>query len=110
MEVLELAKDKAQQVWKFTTSQILLLTEQARHHAAELAPFQQYQAKAQNELLHSFRPELNIPEGLPLTVDLNSLQFLERIEEIPAPTGPVAVLDPGKTPKSHKKKATKKKD
>ncbi len=86
-----MAKDKALQIWKFTSSQTQLLTEQARQHAQELVPFQTYQARAQNDLLVSFKEELGIPVGLPLTVDLNTLQFIERIE---APTGPVEVPDP----------------
>jgi hypothetical protein len=68
-------KETPTQVWKFTKSQTLLLTEQARIHARELAPLQGYQSRSQNDLLNSFLVELGIPEGTPLTVDLNQLQF-----------------------------------
>lgn len=86
-----MANDKTQ-VWKFTKSQILLLTEQARQHAKELEPFQLYQSRAQNDILEQFREELGVPKDLPLTVDLGNLQFVQR-EDIPAPTGPVEILD-----------------
>ncbi len=86
-----MANDK-KQVWKFTKTQTLLLTEQARQHAAELEPFQLYQSRAQNDILLQFQEELGIPEGFPLTVDLANLQFVER-EDIPAPQGPVTILD-----------------
>ncbi len=72
-----MAKDKVQ-VWKFTNSQILLLQEQARVHANELQPFRNYQQRVQNEVLNSFRSELGIDENVPLTVDLDNLQFTLR--------------------------------
>ena len=68
-------KETPTQVWKFTKSQTLLLTEQARIHATELAPIQRYQSRTQNDLLNSFREELNIPEGVVLDVDLERLEF-----------------------------------
>ncbi len=84
---------KATQIWKFTSSQTLLLQEQARVHQNELAPFQAYQSRSQNDLLVSFREELNIPEGVLLSVDLDTLQFTERAptdQEAPR-LGPVDV-------------------
>jgi hypothetical protein len=85
-----MANDKTQ-VWKFTDSQALLITEQARQHAAELVPFKNYQSRAQNDLLVQFRDELGIHEDTPLTVDLNNLQFLLRDQPTPAPDEPVEV-------------------
>ncbi len=92
-----MVKEKSLQVWKFTASQIQLINEQAQYHANELVPMQRYQAKAQNELLLGFLEEHGIDEDFPLTVDLKQYEFVERIE-IPAPSGPVEVIDPGKTP------------
>lgn len=73
-----MAKEKAFQIWKFTPSQTLLLQEQARHHANEHAPLNAYQSRSQNDLLVSFREELKIPDGVLLSVDLDTLQFNER--------------------------------
>ncbi len=78
-----MAKDGKVQVWKFTQSQTLLLQEQARIHANELQPFRNYQQRVQNDLLNSFRDELGIPEGIPLNVDLDNLQFTLREEVVP---------------------------
>ena len=72
-----MAKDSIQ-IWKFTPSQTLLLQEQARIHQNEFAPFRAYQARSQNELMLSFREELGIPEGVLLSVDLDTMQFTER--------------------------------
>ena len=69
---------KSIQIWKFTSSQTMLLQEQARIHNNELAPFTAYQARSQNDLLLSFREELGIPEGVLLSVDLDTKQFTER--------------------------------
>ncbi len=94
-----MAKEKALQVWKFTSSQIQLINDQAQYHANELTPLRRYQAKAQNELLQGFLTELGIPADFPLTVDLDTFQFVERIEpNIPTPTGPVEVIDADETP------------
>ena len=73
-----MAKEKATQIWKFTPSQTLLVQEQARIHANEHGPLQAYQARAQNDLLMQFKEELGIPEGVLLSVDLDTLQFTER--------------------------------
>lgn len=81
-------KEPTIQVWPFTQSQILLLQEQARQHANELTPFQTYQSRARNDLLNSFREELGIPEGVPLNVDLNTLQFTERGDDVVPMTTP----------------------
>ena len=85
-----MAKEKAPQIWKFTRSQIQLIEDQARYHANELVPMQRYQAKAQNELLRAFLQEHGIPEDFPLTVNLDTFQFVERVTEpsnvIPFPT------------------------
>ncbi len=81
-------KEKALQVWKFSKSQVALLVEQAKIHMSEFAPFRQYQSAAQSELLNSFRDELNIPQGQPLDVDLNTLQFTERRDNV-VPIKPV---------------------
>ena len=67
-----------QQIWQFTESQQLLIREQARQHQAELKPFQQYQEQSRNQLLVTFTKELGVPEGLPITVDLDNMQFIER--------------------------------
>ncbi len=75
-------KEKALQVWKFSESQVSLLVEQAKIHVKEFEPFRVYQAEAQSELLNSFRGELKIPEGMPLDVDLNTLQFTERKDNV----------------------------
>ena len=75
-------KEKALQVWKFTQSQVMLLQEQARIHMQEFAPFRAYQTNAQNNLLESFRGEFNIPQGMPLDVDLETLQFTERKDNV----------------------------
>ncbi len=87
-----MTKDKPTQIWKFTASQTLLIKEQARMHAAERAPLQAYQARAQNDLLVQFQEELGIPKGVLLTVDLDTLQFTERQpvadNVIPFPTPP----------------------
>ncbi len=56
----------------------MLLQEQARIHNNELAPFLAYQSRSQNDLLMSFREELGIPEGVLLSVDLDTKQFTER--------------------------------
>ncbi len=86
-----MANDKTQ-VWKFTNSQTLLIEEQARQHAGEQQPLINYQARAQNDLLVQFKEELGIHEDTPLTVDLDNLQFILRVEEpIPAPDEPVEV-------------------
>ena len=83
-----MANDKTQ-VWKFTTSQSLLIKEQARIHADEAQPLINYQAVAQNELLIQFKEELGIHKDTPLTVDLSNLQFILRVDEpIPAPECP----------------------
>lgn len=73
-----MAKEKTVQIWKFTSSQTMLLEEQARIHQNELGPFLAYQARSQNDLLLSFREELKIPEGVLLSVDLGTKQFTER--------------------------------
>ena len=75
-------KQKALQIWKFSTSQVMLLQEQARIHMDEFIPFRAYQTRAQNELLNSFRGELKIPQGIPLDVDLETLQFTERRDNV----------------------------
>jgi len=67
-----------QQIWQFTESQQLLLREQARQHQAELAPFQAYHTQSRNAILVNFTKELGVPEGLPITVDLDNMQFIER--------------------------------
>ncbi len=80
---------KAAQVWKFSKSQIMLLHDQARIHQAELAPFQTYQALSQQRLLNEFREEFNIPEGVVLGVNIETLQFTEHLKSdnvIPFPT------------------------
>ena len=81
-------KDKALRIWKFTPSQVTLLVDQAKIHVQEFTPFRVYQAAAQNELLNSFRGELKIPKGLPLDVDLDTLQFTERRDNV-VPIRPV---------------------
>ena len=86
-----MVKEKAIQVWAFTNSQKLLIEEQARIHQNEHAPLHAYQSRAQNDLLLSFREELDIPEGMLLTVDLNTLQFTERV--VPRDNVPVPVPD-----------------
>ncbi len=73
-----MTKEKATHIWKFTPSQTLLIREQARIHANEHAPLNAYQSRAQNDLLLGFKEELNIPEGVLLAVDLDTLQFTER--------------------------------
>ncbi len=83
-----MSDEKALQVWNFTESQQLLLREQARQHAAELVPFTQYQENSRNGLLLTFTKELNVPQGLPITVDLDNMQFIERLE---APAVPATV-------------------
>ncbi len=55
-----------------------MIQEQARIHANEHSPRERYQSIAQNELLMQFKEELGIPEGVLLSVDLNTLQFTER--------------------------------
>ncbi len=75
-------KEKALQVWKFTDSQVMLLQEQARIHQQEFGPLRAYQTYAQNELLNSFRNELKIPQGVPLDVDLATLRFTERKDNV----------------------------
>jgi len=76
-----MAKERAQQVWKFTKSQQLLLKEQARQHQLELRPLKLYQARSQNDLLFSFKEELGIPEDFPVTVDLNNMQLISAVED-----------------------------
>lgn len=88
-----MAKEKAIQIWKFTKTQSLLITEQAVAHVKELEPFRLYQQRAQNDLLVQFKEEHGIHKDTPLTVDLDNLQFILR-DEIPAPTEPVLVEDP----------------
>lgn len=74
-----MAKEKnTQQIWKFTESQQLLLREQARQHQQEQAPLVAYQEHSRNQLIVNFSKELNLPEGLPVTVDLDNMQFVER--------------------------------
>ncbi len=73
-----MSQEKALQVWNFTESQQLLIKEQARQQAAELVPFQQYQENSRNQLLVTFTKELGVPEGAPITVDLDNMQFIER--------------------------------
>ena len=73
-----MAKQKSVQIWKFTPSQTLLIEEQARIHEREVAPLVNYQARAQNDLLMQFKEELGIPEGVLLSVDLDTKQFTER--------------------------------
>lgn len=87
-----MANDKTQ-VWKFTKTQSLLITEQAKAHAREVQPLLDYQANDQQALLIAFKDELGIPEDLPLTVDLGNLQFILRTDESPpnAPPEPVEV-------------------
>ncbi len=80
--------EKALQVWKFSKSQIALLVDQAKVHMKEFEPFRMYQADAQSELLNSFRDELKIPQGMPLNVDLETLQFTERRDNV-VPIRPV---------------------
>jgi len=77
MEVL-MAKDKVQ-IWKLTPSQQLLLQDQARIHHNEHEPLYAYQSRAQNDLINTFREELGIPEDVPLSMDLKTMQFTERI-------------------------------
>lgn len=73
-----------QQIWQFTESQKLLLREQARQHQKELAPFEAYQEQSRNHILLNFTKELGVPEGLPITVDLDNMQFVERpTEQLP---------------------------
>lgn len=81
-------KEKALQIWKFTPSQVTLLVDQAKGHMKEFEPFRVYQAEAQSELLNSFRDELKIPQGMPLDVDLETLQFTERKDNV-VPIAPV---------------------
>ncbi len=80
-----MAKEKnTQQIWKFTESQQLLLREQARQHQQEQAPLVAYQEHSRNQLIVNFSKELNLPEGLPVTVDLDNMQFIERpTEQLP---------------------------
>ncbi len=86
-----MANDK-QQVWKFTKTQQLLIVEQAKAHAREQQPLIAYQAADQQSLLVAFKEELGIPEDLPLTVDLENLQFVLRP---PTPEEPVQLdVDP----------------
>ena len=73
-----MANERPVQIWKFTASQIQLIKDQAQYHANELVPMRRYQAKAQNELLQGFLKEHGIPEDFPLTVDLDTFQFVER--------------------------------
>ncbi len=78
-----MSEDIKQQVWQFTESQQLLLREQARQHTAEQAPLISYQENSRNQLLVTFTRELGVPEGAPITVDLDNMQFILR-EEVPA--------------------------
>ena len=73
-----MANDRPVQIWKFTTSQILLLQEQARLHAQEHEPLNAYQSRAQNDLLVGFKAEFKIPDDVLLSVDLDTMQFTER--------------------------------
>ena len=93
------AKTKAIQIWTFTSSQTMLLQEQARIHQGELGPLLAYQSRSQNDLLLSFREELGIPESVLLSVDLKTLQFTERqpTDQEAQLTNPAPVDDlPGK--------------
>lgn len=82
-----MSEEIKQQVWQFTESQQLLLREQARQHANEIAPITAYQEGSRNALLVTFTKELNVPEGAPITVDLNNMQFILREEPTaPGPT------------------------
>ena len=77
---------KKVRTWKFSSSQELLINEQARQHQAELQPLLTYQARAQNDILVNFRQELGIPENILLTVELDNTRFVERVpEEVPVP-------------------------
>jgi hypothetical protein len=84
-------KVEAPKEWTLSTSQQLLLKEQARHHQNELAPFLAYQERSRNDLLNSFRTELGVPEDVILNVDLQNMRFTER-----GSFQPVAVPDPPK--------------
>lgn len=90
-----MSNEKALEVWNFTESQQLLIREQARQHAAELVPFQQYQENSRNQLLVTFTKELGVPEGAPITVDLDNMQFIERPA---APAAPALVPVPDEVP------------
>ena len=103
-------KEKKLRTWKFGKSQSLLLNEQARIHQTELNPFLAYQERSRNDLLNSFREELGIPDGLPLTVQLDKRRFVEREpdpRQVPPPPPPVEEKPkkkkPRKTPKKPKK-------
>ncbi len=85
-----MAKQKSVQIWKFTPSQTLLIKEQARIHDKEAAPLVNYQARSQHDLLMQFKEELNIPESVLLTVDLDTHQFTER-QPSPQEVGPLPV-------------------
>ncbi len=79
-----MSEEIKQQVWQFTESQQLLLREQARQHKNELVPLQQYQENSRNQLLVTFTRELGVPDGAPITVDLDNMQFILQ-EEATAP-------------------------
>ena len=76
-----MAKEKAQQVWKFTKSHQLLLREQARQHQIERQPLEGYQTRSRQDLLLSFKEELGIPDDFPVTVDLDNMQLVSAVEE-----------------------------
>ncbi len=79
-----MAKEKAQQVWKFTKSQQLLLQEQARQHQIERQPLTAYQERSRNDLYFAFKEELGIPEDFPVTIDLANMQLVSAVEDVPA--------------------------
>ena len=96
-----MAKEKAQQVWKFTKSHQLLLREQARQHQIERQPLEGYQTRSRQDLLLSFKEELGIPEDFPVTVDLDNMQLVSAVPDADLPPDdefvPVEDL-PGDTP------------
>lgn len=63
--------------WKVSDSQRELLMVQARRHESELDILRRYQARERNELLYAFMQELGVPQGLPVTMNLDSLTFTE---------------------------------
>ena len=69
-------KRKKPQSWNFTDSQKALVQEQAKVHNQEQQPLLAYQAQVRAALLNSFLKELGIKPNTPLTVNLDTWQFI----------------------------------
>jgi hypothetical protein len=64
--------------WKIIDSQVQLIRDQFVRHQNELAPLQRYHSVDQQMLLNTFRNELGIPPELELTLDFETLTFIDK--------------------------------